>query len=160
MKNKSCCFFLLILPIIFSCKQNNSKIDQTKTDTLIAPKIIELCIDSVLVLDSAINTESYYVDIEYLRKDYPNLVSEYINDYPKANITNFDSLVKTRSAWLKNEFQKNDVIQFKSLQLFGDTIVVETTKKRFVDASFGAEIGFKKKEGKLICIKRDITWIN
>lgn len=160
MKNKNWYFILLILSIIFSCRQNNLKIDQTKTDILIAPKLIELCIDSILVLDSAINTESFYVDIKFLRKDFPNLVSEYINDYPKANITNFDSLIKAKSSWLKNEFQKNDVIQFKSLQLFGDTIIVETTKKRFVDASFGAEIVFKKKEGKLVCIKREITWIN
>jgi hypothetical protein len=44
--------------------------------------------------------------------------------------------------------------------LLGDTIVIEITKRRFVDANFGAEIVFKKEEGNLVCFKNDITWIN
>ena len=67
----------------------------------------------------------------------------------------------TKSSWLKKEFFQNDIICFEKVNNNnGDTILVETIKRRAIDASFGTEMIFKKEKGKLVCIKSNITWIN
>jgi hypothetical protein len=154
-------FVILVLSLLnFGCQEQASKLNHYSKFTL-SPTLIQRCIDSTIVLDSAINTKDFYVDLELLKKIDPISVTNYLNENKNIKFTNFDSLVKVKSHWLKKEFFQNDIICFEKVEKKGgDTIFIETTKRRAIDASFGTEIVFKKDGEKLNCIKSNISWIN
>lgn len=152
--------FAFLTLISFGCQQKRNVIVADKKFT-IPPMLIQQSIDSTRVLDSVINTKTFYVDVELLKQIDRNTVTLFLNERRNLKVTNFDSLVKVKSPWLKNEFFRNDIIRFEKVELFGgDTILVETTKRRAIDASFGTEIIFKKTIKGVVCIKSNITWIN
>jgi len=161
MKIKNVFYVLLLLLCAISCKQNTAKVDITRANPWITPSLIQICVDSILVLDSAINTRTYYLDFEGLKEAYPTLATSYLNKHSKVKLTNFDSLIKVKDSWLNIDFKNNDIIQFKRILESSDsTILIKAIKRRYIDASFGAEIVFKKERDRLVCIKNKITWIN
>ena len=141
-----------------SCRENisNNKSVSKKT---IPSTLIQSSIDSTIVLDSAINTKTFWVDLETLKRIDPMSVKLYIDEHPNLRVINYDSLVKVKSSWLQENFRNNNVIYFEKVVNNGtDTFFVKTTKRR-VDGSFGTEIIFVSEGSKLRCVKSEITWI-
>ncbi len=159
MKLSSATTLVLVAISYVGCQP---KSNTTVAETFRLPRtIIQQCIDSTLVLDSKINTETFYVDVESLKQIDPESVATYLNEHDELRVTNLDSLIKVKSAWLKNEFFMNDIIRFEKVENVGsDTVIVRTTKRRAIDASFGTEIVFKKVGDSVLCITSEITWIN
>jgi len=160
MNSRTICFFFILSTWLTNCNDNKLKVTE-KEKSMLPTNLIQICIDSTLVLDSKINTPTFYVDLEYLRKKYQSSVAIYLTENKNLKSTNFDSLINVKSPWLKKDFFQNDIIRFEKVEIRKDnTILVETTKRRAVDASFGTEIILRKEGDKVICLKSNITWIN
>jgi hypothetical protein len=160
MKNERANLLLFLVTLLFSCHQPSKDLTHI-SDFTFPPTLIQQCIDSTIILDSNVNTKHFYVDLELLKEIDLTSVNSYLDENKDVKITDFDSLTKAKSSWLKKEFFQNDIIRFEKVEkLGGDTIFIEMTKRRAIDASLGAEIILKKVGQKFIWVESGISWIN
>lgn len=141
-----------------SCDENLTS-NKSVSKIIIPSALIQASIDSTIILDSAINTKTFCVDLTVLKQIDPISVKSYLDTHPSVREINYDSLVKVNSPWFKEEFHNNNVIFFEKVENDGsDTFFVKTTKRR-EDGSFGTEMIFLSNDSKLTCVKSKVTWM-
>ena len=100
----------------------------------------------------------FFVYLSGCRNQKSNLV-RHEKSILTSSVIKEDSLLTVKSTWLEKEFKENDIIRFEKIGQKGDSLIINTTKNRYIIASFGVELIFKKDSSEYKCLSSKISWI-
>ncbi|MEI7526659.1 MAG: hypothetical protein WCJ95_20090 [Mariniphaga sp.] len=146
-------YILIIGLVLISCKSE-------KITTNEQVSIINSVIDSALLFDSALNTRDYWIDFS----NTGQFESQAIKDFLKQRVNfvqiNADSLLKNDSTWIQYGFLKKMLINFRKVDLRGDSLIIDLDKIKATDGSNGLQIILKKENNHYKVMSSKMTWIS
>ena len=123
--------------------------------------LIQICVDSTLQLDNALNTEKYLIDFGHANTFDRKSIDSFLRANPSAIETNLDSLFRHDTTWTKYQFFINPVIRFDKIVRQKDgMILINTSKTKASDGAIGTEIILKEYKENYKCWKSEIKWIS
>ena len=139
-----------------SGNQEQTVITQQQEQTL----IINFSVDSALKSDSVMNTGDFWIDfseVPYFKRpaiiDFLKLKKNFIE-------INADSLLKNDLTWTREGYLKKMVLDFKKIEIKGDSIIINLDKIKATDGSNGVEIIILKNQTDYKVISSKMTWIS
>jgi len=122
--------------------------------------IIKLTVDSVLKLDSGLNTPNYWIAFSKVHFFDKTDIHEYLKSHPNFTQINSDSLIKNDSIWTKSGSLRKVLIEFKRVEIKGDSIIIDLDKIRAIEGATGIEIILKEDKNGYKVVSSKITWIS
>ncbi len=147
---------LFILTFIFLSLGCNSH-GELKSEKAI---VIQLAIDASLKLDSGLNTDEFWIDFSKTNYFDKTAVNEFLKANRNFKRVNGDSLLYSDSTWTRYGYLNKMLINFRKVEIKGDSIIIELDKIKASDGSNGIEVIIKKESNKLKVLSSKITWIS